>query len=84
MPGGSALTCPERSIRRRPRWVAAFLVALEETGGDVTKAVRLVGRSRSTIYEYRERSQHFHALWDAIVDHAEAREVELIPRRRAS
>lgn len=73
-----------RSDRRRPRWVRAFLAALDETDGDVSKAARIVLRQRSTIYEYRDRSAWFRAEWDAVLTRVDQREVEMVPRSKAS
>lgn len=59
----------------------AFLKTLSETGS-VSTACRLAKIGRSTVYEWRDRSEHFHTLWDDAISCAAAT-LEVEARRRA-
>ena len=56
---------PIRQARRtdQPRWVPAFLAAIEE-GAFISDACKAIGRSRSTVYEYRDRCPEFAEAWE--------------------
>lgn len=66
-------------MAHRPRWVAAFLVALYETGGNVQCSAERAGVSRRAVYDYAHRSTSFTRM----VAEVRARlESELVDRAR--
>lgn len=68
-------------VRRPPRWRAAFLAALAETG-NVTTSAGLASTSRGAVYHYRDRDAVFAtAMNDALEEAADRLESEA--RRRA-
>lgn len=70
-----------RTSKKAPRWVKAFLSVLRDTG-NVRAACQDVGIARSTVYEYRAADPGFAAAWDeALQDAADLLEQEA--RRRA-
>jgi len=70
---------PEKE--RLPRWTAAFISALAQTG-NISEACKDADIGRRTAYDLRERSEEFAALWkDALDEACDALEKEA--RRRA-
>ena len=66
---------PPRTLKTRaraPRWVDAFLAALEVTG-IVADAARTVKIGRRTVYDRREQDQDFADAWDEAVEVATQR-----------
>lgn len=63
-----------------PSWTTAFLASLSRTGV-VTESARAVGVTRSTVHSLRQRYPEFSQAWDdAIEQHHDALEAELIRR----
>ena len=62
--------------KKEPRWVAAFLRALERTG-DARAAAKDAGIDHTTAYARRRTHHEFGELWrEALAAHAAAREAE--------
>lgn len=60
----------------------AFLTALRETGGNVSRACELAKLARQTVYGWREASQEFATAWAQTVE-AGMDDLEQEARRRA-
>lgn len=68
--------------KKQPRWRAAFLAGLEETG-NVTLACQAAKVGRTTVYRHREEVPDFASAWESSMQIA-ADLLEAEARRRAA
>lgn len=66
---------------KRPIWCAAFLVAYEEQGANVTRAAELVGKTRTVVYQRRLIDHRFREDMEAIRSRLESRLVDSVRLR---
>lgn len=59
---------PRGRTNRTPEKRAAFLLAVEETGGNVTRACKASKISKRSAYDWRAEDEAFKAEWDAAVE----------------
>lgn len=68
---------------RKVLWHRAFLVALEQSDGNVTLAASRVGRHPTQAYRARRANREFAAAWDETLHKLESNLCQHVDRRGA-